>query len=75
MVLRRVQLDRSAMGVHRGVHGMADEAHLQARCAGGAETRREARLHAAGERRAREDHDDAVSADRGTRARGAAVQR
>src|SRR5258708_32596278 len=53
----------------------ANQALLQARGARGAEARYKARLHAAGERRAREDDDDALSADRRTRAPGAAARR
>lgn len=53
----------------------ANQALLQVRGARGAEARYQARLHAAGERRAREEDDHALSADRRTRAPGAAARR
>jgi hypothetical protein len=53
---RDMQLDWAAARRPRGAHGVSDQALVQTSSAGGADALREARLHAAGERRAREDH-------------------
>src|SRR5207248_130747 len=68
---RHVQLHRTTRAAQR----RANQALLQARGARRAQARHEARLHAAGERRASEHDDYALSADRRTRAPGAAAGR
>src|SRR4029077_17574557 len=71
----RMQLDRAAARLEGELHRVADQAHMQARGAFGTEARDEASLHAPGERRACENDDDGISADRRIRARDAAGPR
>ena len=69
-----VQLDRPAARGARSGERLAHEPLVQARRARRADASGKAGLHPAGERRTREHDDDAVSADRRTRGRGAAAR-
>ncbi len=74
VVFGYMQLDRSAARLARDMDRMADQARVQVSSTRRAEDRCKARLHAPGERRAREDDDDGISADRRIRAPGTRVQ-